>query len=111
MVLNNHDSNFINTTAIKSRLENDLINGYKKLFKELYNAGIRPVIQKLDNEASEGLINAIKKKELDYQLAPPGNHQTLPAERSIQTFKNHFIAGLYCVDNRFPGNQWDRLIL
>ena len=35
MVLYDHDSNFINATAIKSRLENDLINGYKKLFKEL----------------------------------------------------------------------------
>ena len=64
MVLYDHDSNFINATAIKSRLENDLINGYKILFKELYKAGIRPVIQKLDNEASEGLINAIKRKNL-----------------------------------------------
>ena len=80
------------------------------MFKELYKAAIRPVIQKLDNEASEGLINAIEKKDLDYQLAPPGNHRTLPAERAIQTFENHFIAGLYGVDNRFPGNQWNLLI-
>ena len=36
MVLYDHNSNFINATAIKSRIENDLINGYKKLFKELY---------------------------------------------------------------------------
>ena len=30
MVLYDHDTNFINATAIKSRLENDLVNGYKK---------------------------------------------------------------------------------
>ena len=107
MVLYDHDSNFINVTAIKSRLENDLVNGYEKLYMELYKARVRPVIQKLDNEASEGLINVTKKKELDYQLAPVFNHQTLPTERAIQTFKNHFIAGLYGIDNRFPGNQWD----
>ena len=63
MVLYDHVSKFINATAIRSRLENDLINGYEKLFKELYNAGTRPVIQKLDNEASEGLINAIRKNK------------------------------------------------
>ena len=68
------------------------------------------MIQRLDNEAPKDLIAAIKDKELHFQLAPTGNHQTLPAERVIQTFKNHFIAGLYGVDDRFPGNQWDRLI-
>ena len=65
------------------------------------------VIQKLDNKASEGLINAIRKNKLEYQLAPPDSHRPLPAERAIQTFKNHFIAALYGVDNIFPGNQWD----
>ena len=31
MVLYDHDTNFINATAIKLRLENDLVNGYKKI--------------------------------------------------------------------------------
>ena len=46
----------------------------------------------------------------EYQLAPLDSPRTLPAERAIQTFKNHFIAALYGVDNIFPGNQWDWLI-
>ena len=107
IVLYDHGSYFINATAIKSRNTNDLIAGYERLYMNLYKAGIRPLIQRLDNEASKDLITTIKSKNLDYQLAPPGNHQTLPAERAIQTFKNHFIAGLYRVDNGFPGNQWD----
>ena len=60
MVLYDHDTNFISVTTIKSRLENDLVNGYKKLYKDLYDAGIRPVIQKLDNEPSEGSIDKHK---------------------------------------------------
>ena len=63
MVLYDHDSNFINSTAIKSRNTIDLIAGYEKLYKELYNAGIRPLIQRLDNEASEDLIATIKDKK------------------------------------------------
>ena len=81
MVLYDHDSNFINAIAIKSRNTIDLIDGYDSLYKELYNAGIRPLIQGLDNEASKDLIAAIKDKELHFQLAPAGKHRTLPAER------------------------------
>ena len=47
---------------------------------------------------------------MKYQLVPPGDHQTNPAERAIQTFKNHFTSILYGTDDDFPANQWDRLI-
>ena len=43
-------------------------------------AGITPVIQQLDNETSKELIEAIEEKQLQYQLVPPGNHQTQPAK-------------------------------
>ena len=32
------------------------------------------------------------------------------AERAIQTFKNHFKAGLSSVDPEFPMTEWDRLV-
>ena len=63
--------------------------------------------QRLDNETSQELIEATEEKQLQYQLAPPGNHQTLPAEQEIQTFKNNFILILYGVDDSYPANQWD----
>ena len=45
-----------------------------------------------------------------YQLVPPHIHRRNAAERAIQTFKNHFIAGLSSVHKLFPMHLWCRLI-
>ena len=110
MVAYDYDSNVINATGIKSRKQEHLIEGYNRLYEDLTNAGIQPLLHKLDNEVSKTMIQSIKDKKLDYQLAPAADHRTNPAERAIQTFKNHFISTLYGADNEFPANQWDRLI-
>jgi hypothetical protein len=44
------------------------------------------------------------------QLVEPHNHQANAAERAIQTFKNHFIAGLSTVDKAFPLQLWNDLL-
>ena len=44
------------------------------------------------------------------QLVEPHNHRVNAAERAIQTFKNHFIAGLCNTDEQFPAQLWNRLI-
>ena len=76
----------------------------------LKKAGINPIIHRIDNEYSADLIKEIEARGLKYQIAPPGNHRTLPAKRSIQTFKNHFESILYGCDPGYPQSQWDRLI-
>ena len=40
MMIYDHDKNLINETAIKLRLDDDLINEYEKLYVELHKAGI-----------------------------------------------------------------------
>ena len=62
------------------------------------------------NEVSKLAIKFIKDNELKYELAPARDHHTLPAERAIQTFKDHFVATLYGADKDYPTNQWDRLL-
>ena len=47
---------------------------------------------------------------IKYQLDPPSNHRENNAEREIQTFKNHFIAGLCSVEKYFHLQLWDRLL-
>jgi hypothetical protein len=37
-------------------------------------------------------------------------HRRNAAEQVIQTFKNHFIAGICSVDPNFPLRLWDRLL-
>lgn len=67
-------------------------------------------IVRMDNEASKKLIAYITKNNLDYQLASPGNHCLNHAKHAIQTFKNHFIAGLNGVDETSLVEDWDLLI-
>jgi hypothetical protein len=43
-------------------------------------------------------------------LVPPHCHRRNAAERAIQTFKEHFVAGLSSVDPTFPLHLWDRLL-
>ena len=40
---------------------------------------------------------------------PPKIHRRNAAERAIQTFKNHFLAGIATYNPKFPINEWDRL--
>ena len=110
MALYDFDSNAVLATGIKSRKKEHLIEGFKEVHKKLTDAGIVPQLVKLDNEASAVIIKTIKIKNMSFKLAPPRDHLTNPAERSIRTFKDHFIATLFGIDEKYPGNQWCRLI-
>ena len=37
-------------------------------------------------------------------------HRRNAAERAIQTWKNHFLAGIATLDPNFPIQEWDRLL-
>ena len=110
MVLYDFDSNVIDAAAVKSRKTEDLIEAYEELYQHLKDGGIQPILHKMDNEASQQMIDAIKEKKMKYQIAPPEDHRTNPAERAVQTFKNNFTSVLFGADDDFPANQWDRLI-
>lgn len=106
MCLYNYNSNGIIAEAIKSRDGPSLVEGYNAMYKRLIAAGIEPVIQRLDNEASKLFIKAITNKGLDYHLASPHDHRLNPAKRAIHTWNNHFISNLHGCDGQFPANQW-----
>ena len=72
--------------------------------------GTAPEVWVLDNEVSTDLKQAFETNTTSYQLVPPHSHQHNLAERAIQTFKNHFKAGLASVNHNFPISELDRLI-
>ena len=43
-------------------------------------------------------------------MVPPHSHRRNLAERAIQTWKNHFKAGLATTDPNFPLTAWDHLV-
>jgi hypothetical protein len=109
-VLYDFDSNSILAVPIKNRSKHSLIKGYQTCLDELTRAGIKPIIHRLDNEISKDMITEIEKRQMNYQIAAPGDHRLNFAERAIQTFKNHFVSVLHGCDPQFPANQWDRLL-
>ena len=64
----------------------------------------------LDNEFSQELKKALKKKNIDFQFVPHNEHRANAAERGIQTFKQHFLSTLATCDPDFPITEWDRLL-
>ena len=101
-VLYDYDSNLITARPIKSNKGAAIVQAYEEIYGDLKEASIAPIIQYLDNEISKELIASIKSKNLKFQLEAPHDHRLNPAERAIQTFKNHFIAILQGCDERFP---------
>ena len=104
------DASYIKPIAIKSKAAENILGAYQIAHAELVKAGIKPKLQRLDNECSQILKDYMHEKEVDFQLAPPGMHRRNAAERAIRTFKNHFIAILSSTDPNFPLNLWCRLL-
>ena len=110
LVLYDYDSNSILVEPLRSRTGPCILAGYQILHARLVTAGLRPQLQRLDNECSTALKQFLVAEDVDYQLVPPGLHRRNAAERAFRTFKNHFIAGLCSVDKHFPLHLWDKLL-
>ena len=110
MVMEDSNAGPILVVAIRSQKKEYLLQGFKVMHYTLKKAGITPVLHRIDNEFSRELIEEIETQGLKYPIAPAGNHQTVAAERGIQTLKNHFTSVLYGCNPTFPKNQWDRVL-
>jgi hypothetical protein len=110
MVIYDYDSNLIWAAPIKNRTAPSLVDAYEKLHGMLVRAGLKPKLQRLDNEASDALKNFMHDKDVNFQLVPPGIHRRNPAERAIRTYKNHLLAGICTTDPNFPMHLWCRLV-
>jgi hypothetical protein len=110
MILYDYDSNAILAEPLKSKSEGEMIRAYSKLHEYLSDRGLKPRLQKLDNECPTGLKRFMKQNEVDSQLVPPHIHRRNSVERAISSWKNHFIAIISSNDKQFPMHLWCRLI-
>ena len=109
-VLYDYDSNAILVHPIPNRQAQTISCAWTTLTERLMKNGHRYENFILDNEISSDLKQAFKKYEIEYQCVPPKIHRRNAAERAIQTFKNHFLAGLATCDDQFPIQEWDKLL-
>jgi hypothetical protein len=63
----------------------------------------------MDNQASKVIKKFLTPKQCDLMLVEPNNHRVNAAERTIQTFKDHFVSTLATTDSKFPLQLWDQL--
>ena len=109
-VLYDYDSNAILVRPLRNPSAYEIQRLFTSVHAYLVARGLRPRLHTLDNKASTSLKEFLTTEHVEYQLVPPDIHQRNSAERAIQTFKNHFIAGLASTDPNFPLSNWGRLL-
>ena len=109
-MLYDYDSNAIIVRPLCNRSAQEIQRVFTSVHAYLVARGLRPRLHTLDNKASTNLKDFLTTEKVEYQLVPPHIHQRNSAERAIQTFKNHFIAGLASTDPNFPLSNWCRLL-
>jgi hypothetical protein len=102
LILYDYDRDIILSSPMKNRGDKEMVRAFDLLIQSLILRGLKVPIQCLDNEAYLARRNYLTQQGITYQLAPPHIHKRNNAERAIQTFKNHFSAGLCSVDPTFP---------
>ncbi len=93
-----------------SRSKEEMIQAYKKIINRMRLAGLGLKKHIMDNKASEAFKQCIQEQQMQYKLLPPGNYQCNQAERTIQTFKVHFILILAGINDKFPLSLWCHLL-
>jgi hypothetical protein len=106
-ILYEYDSNAILSKPLKCRQAMDITTTWTELHHELRANMFSPTLHILDNECSQVMKQAFAKHSVNFQLVPPHVHRRNPAEGLIQTWKNHFSAGLATCDQKFPLAKWD----
>ena len=110
MVLYYHVSNAILAEPLTSFRKRELIRATRVLHSYLYARGLTPQYQILDNEFPGGLKTFLLDSSVDLQLVPPYLNRTNAAERAIQTYKDHLVAGPSSCDSNFSLHFWYNLI-
>ena len=87
-----------------------ITNAWNDIHTRYTQAGVALNTYIMDNEISTEFIAVLTESDTEYQIVPPHTHRRDLEERTIQTFKNYFKAGLASVDPKFPLSEWDRLI-
>jgi hypothetical protein len=69
LILYDYDSNRILSAPMKNRGDKEMVLVFDLLIQSLILRGLKPLLQRLDNESSLALINYLTKQGITYQLA------------------------------------------
>ena len=109
MVLAHIDSDSIWVEPMKNITEGEMMLSRQQALKIMHAVGIIPKRQVLYNETSMAYGQEIMATGMTYQLVPPDDHRRNIAEKTIQTWKDHFISVCRGVYAHLPMHLWCRL--
>ena len=105
------NSNAILHEPFKTKSDKHCIPAYNAIRRRIAAMGHRVNLQILDSKASGEYKRTIEEVwKSTYQLVHPDMHHRNAAERTIRTFKAHFLAILAGVSPKFPSYMWDKLL-
>ena len=109
-ILYEYNSNVILDKPLKTLQALEINNTWYKTHLQLRHKGFAPKPHVLDNEYSLEMKKAFSKYDVAFQLVPPHVHRRNDVERAIQTWKNHFCAGLATCNPKPPLAEWNLLM-
>jgi hypothetical protein len=99
-------SNAILVQALRDETDKSMLDAFQDIYKYLTDRGFKPKLNVMDNQCSKAVQTFIKSTGADIQLVNPDDHRVNAAERAIQTWKNHWIAGMGTLDPNCPIQLW-----
>ena len=106
MVMYDIDSSSTWVEPMKNRTEGEMILARRRALNRMRLQNIFPTHQVLDNNISAAYKTEINTTNMTYQLVPPNDHRRNIAEKSIQTWKDHFVSVLRGTAEIFPLHLW-----
>ena len=111
MVVAHHfDSNWTLIETTSRRTEGGLIGARRRILTRMKKQGIVPKHQVLDNEISAAYVAEIEIKNMTHQMVLPDDHCRSIAEKSIQTWMDHFVGVISGTVETFPRHLWCQAI-
>jgi hypothetical protein len=71
MIVYDYDSAAILAEPLKNRTGQELVRAYSKLHQHLTDRGLKPQLQKLNNECPSALTQFMRQADVAFQLVPP----------------------------------------
>ena len=88
-----------------------MLEAFQSVYDYLIKKKFKPKLHVMDDECSKVIKTFIENENnVALQFVEPHEHRVNAAERSIQTFKNHFVSGLCTVNKLFPMQLWCELL-
>ena len=110
-IIYNWTTNEILATPVKTLAEETIVRCFKQKITHLYKKRIQTHPQHHRQCVVKSSTSGPRGREGEQELVEPHNHRLNAAERAIQTFKNHLIAGLSICNASFPLLLWNKIVL